>query len=185
MKILNYSFGEIAAKAKNYLLGSYYSLRFDEAGWVQSVGRIVVRKTNGYIKVGKILLWPGVVISIMGRSQDEKGVLEIGDYSTIGDRTEFHIAEKISLGKHVIIGWDCVIMDHPYHKLNGKPERIMPVIIEDNVWVACRAIILPGVRIKSNSVVAAGAVVTKDVPSNCIVGGNPARVIKEIESWDA
>lgn len=65
----------------------------------------------------------------------------------------------------------------------------LPIIVEDNVWVGANTTILPGVTIGKNSIVAAGAVVTKDVPANTIVGGNPARVIREIskedkEKWD-
>lgn len=56
-------------------------------------------------------------------------------------------------------------------------RREEPVVICDDVWIGTRAIILPGVKIGSHSIVGAGAVVTKDVPEYSIVGGNPARVI--------
>jgi maltose O-acetyltransferase len=52
------------------------------------------------------------------------------------------------------------------------------VVIEDDVWIGTRAIILPGVTVHHGSIIAAGAVVTKDVPEYAIVGGNPAKVIK-------
>lgn len=55
---------------------------------------------------------------------------------------------------------------------------ISPVVIEENVWVASHAIILPGVTVGEGAVVAAGSVVTKSVPSCAVVGGNPAKVIK-------
>ena len=57
-----------------------------------------------------------------------------------------------------------------------------PIIIKDGVWIAAGAIILPGITIEENSVIAAGAIVTKDVPANTIVAGNPARKIKMINS---
>ena len=57
------------------------------------------------------------------------------------------------------------------------------MVIEDNVWVGSRALILKGVRVGKGSIVAAGAVVTKDVPQNCIVAGNPAKIVKENISW--
>ena len=57
-----------------------------------------------------------------------------------------------------------------------------PVTIGNDVWIGGNVTILPGVKIGNNVVVAAGAVVTKDVPDNCVVGGVPARFIKEIEN---
>ena len=60
----------------------------------------------------------------------------------------------------------------------------LPITIEDNVWIGGSATILPGVTVGRNSIVAAGAVVTKDVPSNSIVGGNPARLIRVINQDD-
>lgn len=186
MKLYNgLTLSELIVKFKNYMVGLFYSIRFDESKWIQSVGRIRIKKKHGYVKAGKCLFWPGVVINIKGRDRNNKGVLEIGDSTTIGDRTEFHIAEKISIGNNVVIAWDCVILDHSYHKIKGEPEKIKPVVIEDNVWIACRSIILPGVRISSNSVVAAGSVVTKDVPPNTLVAGNPARILREIDGWES
>lgn len=59
-----------------------------------------------------------------------------------------------------------------------------PIIIEDNVWIGANAVILPGITVGKNSIVGAGAVVTKDVPENTIVAGNPAKVIREIDEMD-
>jgi maltose O-acetyltransferase len=60
-------------------------------------------------------------------------------------------------------------------------EVAKPVVIEDNAWIGGAAILLPGVRIGRNAVVGAGAVVTRDVPADTVVVGNPARVIRQIE----
>lgn len=88
------------------------------------------------------------------------------------------------------IGDNCMIAPgvHIYtatHSVNPKDrnsgtEYGIPVTIGDNVWIGGQAVINPGVNIGDNVVIASGAVVTKDVPANMIVGGNPARIIKEI-----
>ena len=72
-------------------------------------------------------------------------------------------------------------MDKNYHGIGNEPEVVKPIVIEDDVWIGCRAIALPGVIIGKNSVVAAGSVVTKNVPPNTMVGGNPAKLIKNID----
>ena len=64
---------------------------------------------------------------------------------------------------------------------NQGMEVAKPIVIEDNVWIGGGAILLPGVTIGRNAVVGAGAVVSRDVPANAVVAGNPARVIREIE----
>ncbi|WP_312470125.1 maltose acetyltransferase domain-containing protein [Neobacillus sp.] len=112
---------------------------------------------------------------------------------------------NIHVGENFYANFDCVFLDvceiqigkncmvapgvHIYtatHPLNPV-ERISgvefgaPVQIGDNVWIGGRAIINPGVKIGNNVVIASGAVVTKDVPDNVVVGGNPARIIKNIE----
>ena len=68
----------------------------------------------------------------------------------------------------------------PIERASGA-EFGKPITIGDNVWIGGRAIINPGVKIGHNVVVASGAVVTKDFPDNVVVGGNPARIIKEIK----
>ncbi|MFB7139935.1 maltose acetyltransferase domain-containing protein [Gottfriedia sp. NPDC056225] len=112
---------------------------------------------------------------------------------------------NIHVGENFYANFDCVILDvcpvhigvncfmapgvhiytathplDPVERASGA-EYGKPVTIGDNVWVGGRAIINPGVKVGNNVVIASGAVVTKDVPDNVVVGGNPARIIKEIK----
>jgi maltose O-acetyltransferase len=90
----------------------------------------------------------------------------------------------ITIGADVQIGPNVQLLT-PTHPLEpdtrrAKWEAARPIVIEDNVWLGGGAIVLPGVTIGENSVVGAGAVVTRDVPANVVVAGNPARIIRSL-----
>nr|WP_280524085.1 sugar O-acetyltransferase [Helicobacter aurati] len=91
---------------------------------------------------------------------------------TIGD--DVFIAPKVCL----------TTINHDFNPYNRQATFCKPIVIGDRVWIGINVTICPGVTIGENSVIAAGAVVTKDVPPNVIVGGNPARVIKSIEEYE-
>jgi len=92
----------------------------------------------------------------------------------------------ITVGNNVMLGPAVQIYTatHPLEekKRNSGRELGFPVVIGDNVWIGGGAVIQPGVEIGDNAVIGAGAVITKDVPADHFVGGNPARVIKEIDN---
>lgn len=163
-----------------YIIGFYYRFFIDQCGMIQVTGKIRIQKRYAIIKIGKCKLWSSVKFDLEGKSKQLPAHLEIGDLTTIGDRTEIHVAQKVAIGKRCRISWDCVIMDRDYHGIAGSPERVIPVIIEDDCWIGCRSIILPGVTIGTNSIIGAGSVVTKNVERNTIVGGNPAKLLKKI-----
>ncbi|MCQ2608493.1 MAG: sugar O-acetyltransferase [Bacteroidales bacterium] len=92
---------------------------------------------------------------------------------------------KITLGNNVKIG-PCVQIYTPQHPFDHierrKPiETSFPVTIEDDVWIGGNATILPGVTIGARSIIGAGSVVTKDIPSDCIAAGNPCKIIKRLQ----
>lgn len=93
---------------------------------------------------------------------------------------------QIVINDNVLIGSGCLITDSDSHPMDPVLRHTIgsgfigtkPIIIEGNVFLGARTIVLKGVKIGENSVVGAGSVVTKDIPPNCVAAGNPARVIK-------
>lgn len=89
----------------------------------------------------------------------------------------------IEIGNEVLIGQQVVIatINHDFNSEERSNMSLEPVKIGNRVWIGAHATILPGVTIGSGAIIAAGAVVTKDVPENTVVGGVPAKIIKKIE----
>ena len=110
--------------------------------------------------------------------------ISIGNNVRIGTRVFLKALGGVTIGNNVIFGPEVTILtaNHNYDtptKLPYDEEMILkPVTIADNVWIGCRATIVPGVTINEGAVIASGAVVTKDVPKGAVVGGNPAKVLK-------
>lgn len=92
--------------------------------------------------------------------------------------------ENITIGKGVVISENVTIRDSDDHTLAGSDKPMtQPIVIGDHVWIGMNVTILKGVTIGSGAVIAAGAVVTRDVPTNALAGGVPARIIKSEVSW--
>ena len=113
----------------------------------------------------------------------ENGELELGS-GFFNSNVKIRCKNKIIIGINVAISHDVTIMDSDAHNIDFDGyEMTKPIIIGNNVWIGSRSIVLKGVNIGDGAIVAAGSVVTKDVPANCIVAGVPARVIKENVKW--
>ena len=116
-------------------------------------------------------------------SINENAVLELGS-GFVNHGARIHCFQSIKIGDQVYIGDDVAIRDSDGHEIVGSDKPMtMPIVIGDHVWIGAKVTIVKGVSIGEGAVVAAGAVVTKDVPPHCIVAGVPARVIKENVSW--
>lgn len=112
--------------------------------------------------------------------------IKIGDNTFINSGGFFHAGGKITIGQQVTIGFQVSFVTS-LHEIGPSEQRCGMLIrkdttIEDGVWIASRVFIGPGVTIGAGSVVAAGAVVVDTMPSNCLIGGIPAKVIKRIDS---
>jgi len=112
--------------------------------------------------------------------------LKVGDNCFINQHCFFDAAESITIGDYCQIGFytSLVTSSHEIQVTPGelRAPKAAPIIIEDYVWIGSNVTILLGVTIGRGSIVAAGSVVTKDIPENSIAMGVPARVVKEVES---
>lgn len=124
------------------------------------------------------------------------GVVILKPHSQIGDNTDIFAVNRIEIGAYTAIAPNTTICDNNNHPVSPKARRAMrvqphghdsklwkhsanaPIIIGENCWIGANVRICKGVTIGDNSIVAACSVVTKDVPANCIVAGNPAKIVK-------
>lgn len=174
-------------KAGNVFLGDNVKFPFIKSGPPNS-GKIFIGD-NSWL-CGTINMFP----------HNREATLTIGADCYIGDESRIWCAKNVTIGNRVLIAHNVNIFDTATHPIDketryehekivkeyGLPRNLYhdiseeAVIIHDDVWIGCNSVILKGVEIGEGSIVAASSVVTKDVPPNVIVGGNPAHIIKEI-----
>jgi maltose O-acetyltransferase len=114
------------------------------------------------------------------------GGLTTGSQCFINRNCYFDLTGPITLGNNIVVGHGVTFITAE-HQIGDATRRAGPaqgreITIEDGAWIGANVTILPGINIHKGSIIAAGAVVTKDVPPNVIVAGTPARVIKELKS---
>jgi acetyltransferase-like isoleucine patch superfamily enzyme len=125
------------------------------------------------------------------------GSLKIGEYTYIGDDTLISANAEVVIGNDVAIAHGAQIFDNSSHPVDWQQRQLhtrmilggeraqvsfpgRPVHIGDNVWIGMHAIILAGVTVGARAIISAGAVVTSDVAADTVVGGNPAKLIKQL-----
>jgi acetyltransferase-like isoleucine patch superfamily enzyme len=157
--------------------------------------RFVRNREEGAVRLGDyVSCYAGCSFSL-----GKTGRCTVGDF-TLMNGALVMAEELIEIGSYCLISWNVGIADSDFHPLDPAqrrrdalalapyykerpprpPIRTAPVRIADNVWIGMNAVILKGVTIGENSVVAAGSVVSKNVAPNTVVAGNPALVVKEL-----
>lgn len=188
-------------KADRFVINDWWTqpipanVTFGEGFYCESaqIFRQLRSKKNGAIVIGNhVSCYAGCSFAI-----GENGRCTVGDFTLLNGAL-IMAEEKIDIGSYCLISWGVGLADSDFHPLEpaqrlidaqalapffkDRPSRptltTAPVKICDNVWIGMNAVILKGVTIGQNSVVAAGAVVTKSVSANTVVAGNPAAVVK-------
>lgn len=108
------------------------------------------------------------------------GRIRIGDRVFVNSGVIIMSVIEVTIGNDVAIANEAYIVDTDSHGVEGRPVKNRPVRIGDGSWIGARAIILPGVTIGRRCLIAAGAVVSRDVPDDTLVAGNPAQVVREL-----
>lgn len=180
LKLRSYGNQVTISGGANRLIGSFY---------------IRLRKTSRIIIGKHLTVSSGLCYNPISRNirtaffVEENAVLNIGDNVGISGACIW-AHDSISIGNNVTIGGDSVIIDSDCHSLDAvfrnspldQQRKVnKPIVIEDNVLIGTRSIVLKGVTIGARSVIGAGSVVVNDIPADCIAAGNPCKVIKTLK----
>lgn len=149
-----------------------------------------MRTRSMALKMWGLPLGRGVMLAgtpVFAGGSDPRRMLSIGARSFINAPVYFDCSARISVGAGVSIGHHCVIITTG-HRIGGAEFRaadrqVRPVAIGAGAWIGACVTILPGVTIGEGAVVAAGAVVSRDVEPNTLVGGVPAKPIRQLTDW--
>lgn len=166
------------------------------AGYLRPAGRCTFEAPLRCDGLGEVNLGDGVLIGYRLAPRSGTGqvqlqarypgsVVSVGQATVLGNNTAVIAVQRVSIGARCLIGDHVLILDSDFHHLdpanrNAPNPPTAEVVIGDNVWVGSRVMVLKGVTIGRNSVIAAGAVVTSSIPENSLVAGVPARVLRSL-----
>ena len=135
---------------------------------------------NSEIKIGhSISIGQGVNIIVKN-----DGKLFIGNSTYFTSDMHIEVMNSVFIGNDCAISWGTTIIDDDHHEMIGsKTVQDPSVVIGDHVWIGCNTTILKGTRIGSNCIIGANSLVKGVFPDNCLIAGNPARIVKNSVSW--
>jgi len=149
--------------------------------WNYSNPTTFLVKEGAKVVIDDFTVHSGCTVVVM-----KNAFLEIGS-GYINRNATIVCSKSITIGDNVAIAQNVIIRDSDIHTIIDEEERerpnMLPIKIGSHVWIGTNSIILKGVEIGDNSVIAAGSVVTKNIPANCLAGGNPAKIIKTDINW--
>ena len=165
----------------NYIISRYYLRKVDVLGKFVFTRRKPTIVNKGTMQIGNLVrIWSNINPTRLAVHRG--GRLIIGE-KTLVNGTMISASTEISIGKNCFIGPQTIIMNSDFHGIGGTDStegESAPIIIEDNVWLGTRTMVLKGVHIGEGAIVAAGAIVTKSVPAYTVVAGVPAKIVKHL-----
>ena len=192
--IYSYEFSRKMQVRKNLIYTFWISNNFKRIGIKSMIGSDCFLLGGKYIEIGQnSIIGRHAVLTCWDSYLGEKfnPSITIGNNCAIGEFCHITSIRSISIGNGVLTGRRVTITDNSHGKillddlliqpLKRKLHSNGPVVIEDNVWIGDKVSIMSGVQIGEGAVIAANAVVTKDVPAFAVVGGVPARILKIID----
>jgi acetyltransferase-like isoleucine patch superfamily enzyme len=144
---------------------------------------------EGFLTIGSDVVFSGKPHFAFNNRYDTQPKLQFGDGTFIGHGCQIRVAQSVTIGRNCLLAGGVMIADYDGHPLDAESRRkgqtsnieaIRPVTICDDVWIGASALVLKGVTIGARSIVGAHSVVTKDIPPDTIVAGNPARAVRQL-----
>jgi acetyltransferase-like isoleucine patch superfamily enzyme len=156
-----------------------------QGSWIEVTGPVFINN-KGFIEMGNRLILGSTwfrPISINVTSSIARLIIEDDVFINYG--VDIGVVDNIFIGAKSLIGNDSIIYDNDWHRLDGLEGKVpsKPTRIGRGAWLGARVVVLKGVTIGENTVVAANSTVTHDLPDSVLAGGNPAKVIRSIERF--
>lgn len=195
-KLIPYSFFNKCTIYRNYLYTSWFSTYLGGLGKDCYIAKPCILEGDGSMNIfigNHTSIQSNCILGcwIKYNEQSFHPRLTIGDNCGIGEYNHFSACENVTIGNGVLTGRYVYIGDNNHGNLSLEESQTPPadrtiivkgdVVIGNNVWIGDKVSILSGVHIGNNVIIAANAVVTKDIPDNCLVAGIPGRIIKQIK----
>ncbi|RKP53845.1 acetyltransferase [Cohnella endophytica] len=176
-----FTFGKLVAVLKG---AAILAIKADSAGRLGRISGTLKVRNKGELVVGRnVSFYAKQFPSSISVAKGAK--LRIGNNVFFNYGLDIGCTKSIHIGDDTIIGPMVNLIDTNFHPVD-RDDRSMskPIFVGANVWIGRGVVILPGVTIGNNSVIAAGSVVTRDIPANVLAGGTPAKAIRELNVSD-